>query len=531
MLYDLLKRNEELEARLRQVEAERNALQAERSALQTERSVLQAERLLLKLQVEKLKHLLYGRRSEKIPAKRDDGLRQDELFEEAVHEIRTEESEEKEIDTPERQARRARRKPIPKELPRRRVVIDVDPEMRRCPDCGEEMQCIGEDISEQLEYIPALLMVIEYALKKYACKKCQTGVIMERVPERPIKKGRPGPGLLAYVLVSKYQDHLPLNRIERIFDRYALGIRRSTLCDWVQASAELLRPIIEAMKRELFRARVIQADETPVQVQDRYLDGKTRRSYIWIYGIPRGEVVYDFTPGRSSDGPMGFLGDYEGYLQTDAYAGYNANFRTGRVTHIGCWAHARRKIFESQAEDPEYGDLLISAIQKLYRIERKAKESGIEGEALVALRRQESRPILDQIKEILELKRRLVLPQSGMGTAIAYTLDQWDALERYVDVAEAEIDNNGAERGLRGVVIGRKNWLFIGHPEAGPRAAIILSLIETCRRLGIEPFEYLKDVLTELPKDPARAASMTPRLWLASRSSGGSENSANGPAQ
>jgi hypothetical protein len=351
------------------------------------------------------------------------------------------------------------------------------------------------------------------------------------VPDRPIKKGRPGPGLLSYVLVSKYQDHLPLHRIERIFERYSLGLSRSTLCDWVQASAEVLRPIIEAMKRELFRARVIQADETPVQVQDPELKGKTHRSFLWTYGRPGGEVLYDYRPGRSSDGPLEYLGNWEGYLQTDAYAGYNANFRTGRVVHIGCWAHVRRKVFEATAEDPEYVEVAIAAIQKLYRIEAEAKEAGIEGEKLVELRRREALPILGIIKELFEAKRRAVLPQSGLGMAISYGLEQWDSLVRYVDVAEAEIDNNGAERSLRGVVIGRKNWLFIGHPDAGPRAATILSLIETCRRLSIEPYEYLKDVLTELPKDPSRAESLTPRAWLSTRKATASENQPEAPAQ
>ncbi len=531
MVSNLAKRNEELEAQLNAMRASQESLLLQCQDLQKKLALSESERNFLKLRIDQLRHLLYGRRSEKIPAKRDDGLRQDELFQEAANAIQTEESEGKETDTPERRARRARRKPIPKELPRRRVEIDVDPEMRRCPDCGEEMQCIGEQISEELEYIPALLMVIEYALKKYACKKCQTGVVMEPVPERPIKKGRPGPGLLAYVLVSKYQDHLPLNRIERILDRYSLGIHRSTLCDWVQASADLLQPIVEAMKHELFKARVIQADETPIQVQDPMVKGMTRRAYIWTYGIPRGEVIYDFMPGRSSEGPMDFLEDFEGYLQTDAYAGYNACFRTGRLVHIGCWAHVRRKFFDAQAEDPAFGELITSAIQKLYRIEDEAKEKNIAGDDLVALRHRESKPIIDLIKELIQAHRGMVFPQSGVGMAISYALDQWDALVRYLDVADAEIDNNGAERSMRPVVLGRKNWLFVGHPDAGPRAAIIMSLVETCRRLGLEPFEYLKDVLTELPRDPRRASALTPRAWRAARAADRAEKASAGPAQ
>jgi transposase len=349
------------------------------------------------------------------------------------------------------------------------------------------MCSIGEHVVEELEYIPARLYVLEYALKKYACKKCQSGVVMERIPERPIKKGRPGPGLLAWILVSKYQDHLPLHRLERIFERHGLGIHRSTLCDWVSAMAKLLGPIVEAMKREIFQARVLQADETPVQVREPGLEKMTRRSYIWTYGIPRGEVVYDFTPGRSGQGPREFLCNFEGYLQTDAYSGYNAVFESGRVIHIGCWAHARRRYYEARAECPDFAEMVLAAIQKLYRVEREGKEEKLTGEALVDLRRREAKPVLDWIRQILELHRGEYLPKSGLQEAIDYTLGQWDSLVRYVDIPDAEIDNNAAERSMRRVVLGRANWLFVGHPAAGPRAAVILSLVETCRRLEVNP--------------------------------------------
>jgi len=527
VLVEVVKRNAELEEELR---ALRTAFETEKADLEKKLRASEHDREYLKLKLEELKRMLFGRRSEKIEAVREDGLLQAELFEEAAKEVEAEREAELETVTYERKKRRGNRKPLPADLHRERVEIDVAPEMRTCPDCKEDMACIGEHVVEELEYIPALLYIIEYALKKYACKRCQSGVVMERIPERPIKKGRPGPGLLAWILVSKYQDHLPLHRLERIFERHGLGIHRSTLCDWVSAMAKLLGPIVEAMKRDLLRARVLQADETPVQVREPGLEKMTRRSYIWTYGIPRGEVVYDFTLGRSSRGPREFLGDFEGYLQADAYSGYNAVFETGRVIHLGCWAHARRKFYDARTEGPDFAEMVIAAIQKLYRVERQAKEEDLTGEALVDLRRRESKPVLSRIREIFELHRGEFIPKSGLQEAIDYTLGQWDSLVRYVEVPESEIDNNAAERSMRRVVLGRKNWLFLGHPDAGPRAAVLLSLVETCRRLEVNPYEYLRCVIHEIAKDPSRAAELTPRAWRTAKLASGAENSGARPA-
>jgi transposase len=524
---DAVKRNAELEEELRVLQT---AFAAEKAALEKKLKASERHRDYLELKLAELRRMLFGRRSEKVEPMAPEGFVQAELFEEARAEIERERAEEEETVTYERKKRRGNRKPLPEDLHRERVEIDVPPEMRKCPDCKDDMCSIGEHVVEELEYIPAKLYVIEYALKKYACKKCQSGVVMEPVPPRPIKKGRPGPGLLAWVLVSKYQDHLPLHRLERIFERHGLGIHRSTLCDWVSASARLLGPIVEAMKRELLRSRVLQADETPVPLREPGLEKMTRRAYIWTYGLPRGEVVYDFTPGRSGEGPRKFLGEFEGYLQTDAYSGYNAVFESGRVIHLACWAHARRKFYDARVEEPGFADMVLAAIQKLYRLEREAKEKGVAGEALVDLRTREARPVLLGIRELLDLSRGMFLPRSGLGEAIDYTLGQWDALLRYVEIPEAEIDNNAAERSMRRVVLGRNNWLFVGHPEAGPRAAVILSLVETCRRLEVNPYEYLRSVLHEIVKDPSRAAALTPRAWRSAQLPSGPEKPGHSPA-
>ena len=524
-----MKRNAELEEELRGLRSARDSLQRERDQLAESLKVSEMTREYLAFQIQKLSRMLFGRRSEKVPA-RTDGQVQLELFEEAKREIQAEEAQEFETITYERKKRRGNRRPIPEIVHRERVEIDVDPELRKCAECGEEMVCIGHDISEDLEYIPALLFIIEYLLKKYACKKCQNGVVQAKRPPRPIPKARPGAGLLAYILVSKYQDHLPLHRLERIFARHGTEISRKTLCDWVQAMAKLLRPIVEAQKRELLRARLLQADETPVQVKDLDVKGKTSRCWIWTYGVPDGDVVYDFTRGRSADGPTEFLGEYSGYLQSDSYSVYTSMDRRGKIVHVGCWSHVRRRVYDAREEHPEFASVVIAGIQKLFHIEREAKEQGITGKALVALRRKESRPILKRIRKLFQAKKAHVLPESGTGDAISYALKNWRALMRYVYIPEARIDNNGAERSLRGVVLGRKNWLWIGHPDAGPRAAVIISLVETCRRLRIEPFEYLRSVITELAKDPGKAAELTPRKWLEAKRAQSSATSEKLPA-
>jgi len=510
MLSELVKRNRELEDELIELKA---VHEAEKATLQKKLEAAEGERKRLELKIEGLKQMLFGRRSEKATPQIL-GHIQLELFEEAADEIKAEEEIEKEESASKRKKKRNSRNPIAKELKRERVVLGVDPELRTCSCCKKELVKIGEDVTEELEFIPANLYVIEYVRPKYACSKCQDGVLMESLPARPITKGRPGPGLLANVVVSKYTDCLPLYRQEKIFARSGVKLRRSTLCDWVQAVAVLLAPIVSVMKRELLRAALLQADETPINVQDPSAKGRLTRAFIWTYGIPWGDVVYDFTLGRSSKGPESFLTDFEGFLQTDAYSGYNSVCRGGRVVHIGCWAHVRRRFYKALEESPEMAKLVIASIQKLYRIERHAKTAGIKGAELVEIRQREAKPILEKLKEIIALKALAVLPKSELGIAIRYALSQWDALVRYIDVPEAEIDNNSAEHSMRTIVMNRKNWLFVGHPDAGPRAAVLLSLVETARRLKIDPFRYLRFAIEEMTRDPSRAGELTPRKWL-----------------
>lgn len=527
MVSDLDKRHRELQKELEALRAERDRLEKKTASLEEKATSLEeqlgdSERrgAYLEFQLEKLRRMLFGQSSEKLKP-RDDGLVQLELFEEAKVEIEAEELQDEE-EFEEKRKRKRRR--IPKDLERQRIEIDVEPELRSCPDCGEEMSVIGEEISETLEYIPALLYVIEYALKKRACKKCQSGVIQAKRPKRPIPRSRPGPGLLAYLLVAKYQDHLPLHRLERVFARGGMEISRKTLCDWVHAVASLLGPIVLAMRREILRASLLQIDESPTPVKDPEVKGKAKDYWLWSYGVPEEEVVFDFARGRSSDEPIRFLEDFGGYIQSDGYPVYKTlEKRSGNVL-VGCWAHVRRKFFDARAEDPNFAMPVLAAMQKLFRLETKATEDGIGREDLLELRREKALPILETLKAVLESHRESYVPESGLGNAVRHALRRWETLVRYVDIAEAPMANQSAEQSFRPLALGKNNWLFVGHPDAGKSVAIVYSLIESCRRLGADPFTYLKSVIETLAEEPERAADLTPRKWLVSQASGAAEN-------
>lgn len=407
------------------------------------------------------------------------------------------------------------RRSLPADLPRVRQLHDLTDAEKLCPCCQTPRSKIGDDISEQLEYVPASLFVIQHITPKFACPKCRDGIVNATKPASPIDKGLPGPGLLAHVAVSKYADHLPLNRQEKIFRRHGVLLSRSTLCDWMMSIADLVRPLVDLMRIEILKSRLIQTDDTPVDVLDRELgQQQTRTSRLWVY---RGDaqhpfVVFDYTPNRSRAGPMAWLGDYRGFLQCDAYAGYDELFRTrSDLIEVGCWAHARRYFFEAKDSEPVRARLALLIIGKLYDAERRAGEQDrkqitenlpINLDQRLVLRQTESRPVIAEFHQQLVAWQRESLPQSPFGKAVQYTLNQWTALGRYLDDATLPIDNNASERDLRGVAVGRKNWLFCGSDRGGQTAATILSLIATCQRQGIEPFGYLRDLFNRWPALP-----------------------------
>ncbi len=408
------------------------------------------------------------------------------------------------------------RKPLPDHLPRERIEHDLPPEDKHCGKCGSSLEKIGEEVSRQLDYVPASFVVREHVRLKYACKACEETVALAPLPPQPIEKGLPGAGLLAHVLVSKYADHLPLYRLEGIFKRQGVEIARSTQCDWVRDSATLLEPIVRAMTREVLASKVIHTDDTPIRVQDRLCKGRTRQGRLWVYRGDREHpyTVFDYTPTRKRDGPVEFLGGYEGYLQADAFSGYDGIYAGGRVFEVACWAHARRKFHDAQTSDGPRAHYALATIRRLYHIERQARELGPE--ARRAMRQEHSLPLLERFREWLDTQALAVLPQSPMGQAIGYALGQWTALSRYLDDGDLAIDNNAAERALRAIAVGRKNWLFVGSNRGGRRAAILYSLIATCKRHAIDPFAYLRDILERVATHPSSGiAALLPPNWKA----------------
>lgn len=414
------------------------------------------------------------------------------------------------------------RQRLPDHLPRKRVVYDLPESERRCPQCQGELKPIGEEVSERLEFIPASLYVLEEVCPKYACEKGCT-VVTAQKPMQPIEKGLPGPGLLAHVVVSKYGDHLPLHRQEGMFEREGVKLSRSTMCDWTGRCAELVSPLYELMKEQVLSSKVMQTDDTPVGVLDRSLP-RTRTGRIWTYVGDKDHpyTVYDYTASRSRDGPVAFMKGFNGYLQADAYSGYEALYQDRKqdVTEVACWAHARRKFFDAQSSDIMRSMVMLAYIRLLYNVEREAKDMKLNAEGRLALRQAKSVPILDDIKAYLQREQPNVLPKSPEGQAIAYTLSNWDALMRYCEDGDLEIDNNGAERSLRGVAVGRKNWLFFGSDNGGQTAAILTSFIATCKRLEINPLTYLRDVFDRISAHPVnRLDDLLPNNWKAAQTS------------
>jgi transposase len=412
------------------------------------------------------------------------------------------------------------RQRLPQSLERRRVVFDLAAHERQCPQCQGELRHIGEEISEELEYVPASLHAIQQACQKYARPKGCT-VVTAAKPLAPIEKGLPGPGLLAHVAVSKYGGHLPLYRQESIFARQDVELSRKTMCDWMRQCAELVSPLVGLMKERALSSKVVQTDDTPAPVLDPELP-HTRTGRIWTYvGDPKHPyTVYDYTLNRSRAGPDEFLKDFRGYLQADAYSGYDQIYKDPDrgITEVACMAHARRKYFDAQWSDIMRSMVMLAYLHLLYDSEREARDKELDGAARRALRQARSQPILDDIKAYLERERRQVLPKSPIGQAIAYTLSNWDALVRYCQDGDLEIDNNGAERSLRGVAAGRRNWTFFGSDNGGSTAAVLSSLIATCKRHQIDPFAYLRDVFDRISAHPQnQLEELLPDKWLAAR--------------
>jgi transposase len=419
-----------------------------------------------------------------------------------------------------RQGSHPGRQELPADLPRVERVIGCTPEQDQCSQCGQATTVIGYESSEQLDVEPAKYFVLVTKREKRACRHCeQGGVAAAPAPPRIVEKGLVSDRVVIDTVIAKYSDHLPLYRQSVMLERETgVEISRATMDGWVMTVGALLIPIVVVMGRELVGGGTyIQADETPVDVQMHDRRGKNHQAYLWQYSRPGGSVVFDFQLGRGRDGPKKFLGDYNGILQTDGYAGYD---KVGgpKLVHAACWSHARRKFYEAHQVCPgeSVAKGIVLLIDDLFGIDAEARAQTLDLAARDRLRQQQARPLLETIRQQIEAARERALPASKLGGAVSYTLGFWERLNQFLDYPELELSTNLAENSMRGVAVGRKNWIHIGSPQAGSKVAAILSVVETCRRLDISARAYLGAVLPGLADvSIQKLAELTPGAWAA----------------
>jgi transposase len=396
-----------------------------------------------------------------------------------------------------------RRRPLPAELPRVRIEHDIAEHEKLCA-CGCQRHVIDEVVSEQLDIVPAQIRVLQNVRKKYACPNCEQGVLTAPLPAQPIPKSNASPHLLAHLVVSKYQDALPLYRQEMILARHGIELPRNTLASWIIKVGQLTQPLINLLQDQLNHDPVLHCDETTVQVLKE--DGKAAqsKSYMWVRvgGPPTAPVrLFHYADSRRGDVASELLRDYSGYVQTDDYAGYGVACAREEITQLGCWAHARRKFVEAQkANAGKVGkaDQAITLIGKLYAVEKSIRH--LPPEEKLAARQSQSKALLQKIREWLDKSLSHTLPKGLLGKAMSYMDKNWPKLNVYIEDGRLNIDNNPAENAIRPFVVGRKNWLFSVSVEGANSSANLYSLIETAKANGIEPYKYLCDVFTRLPQ-------------------------------
>jgi transposase len=411
------------------------------------------------------------------------------------------------------------RERLPENLPHvEEVIVCAE---QTCRKCGKETAVIGHDISEQLDVEPARYLVRVIKREKRACRGCeQSTVTMAPLEPRIVEKGLASDRVVIETVVGKYCDHLPLYRQAAILEREAgLEIGRATLDGWVMRVGELLIPVTQAMHKDLLNGTYLQADETTVPVQMHDGRGKNHEAYLWQYGKPGGETVFEFCLHRGREGPKRFLGNWEGILQTDGYQAYD-DVGGPKLVHVGCWAHARRKFVDAVKVNPQdvAAVSMVMRMDALFLVDRDARNKEMRAPERLAQRRELAQPWIIEIRQQCETLRRETLPQSALGKAVAYTLNQWLKLVRCLEYEEVELSNNLAENSMRGVAVGRKNWLHVGSVKAGPKVAAILSVVESCRRIGAPVKEYLGAVLPGLDRRTLpQVAGLTPARWMAAR--------------
>jgi len=475
------------------------------------------ERYLLRIEFleERIRLLtkeLFGRKSEKRPLESE--LRQLQLFNEAEVLV-TEGKKDESVEVPAHTRQRPKRKPLPEYLPRVDEIHDIPEEQKIC-GCGAHKSCIGEEVSEKLDIVPAKVQVIRQIRQirlKYACKSCEgvesdePTVQIAPAPPRIIPKDIATPGLLAHIAVSKYCDALPLYRQEKIFSRHGIEISRSTMSSWMVMVADKSKVLMALLQQELISGIVVNADETPVRVLDEPGRKNTTKSYMWVFrGRPpeKPVIFFRYSETRSGEVPREIPKGFHGYLQTDDYSAYEA--LEGEMRRVGCFSHTRRnfvKVIDARGAQAKKktgsAEVALDYIGKLYKIEKFARDAGLSPDEIFELRKEKAEPILKELKAWMEERKRLTPPKGLLGKALHYALSNWSKLIRYLEDGHIPIDNNLAENAIRPFVVGRKSWLFAGHPNGAHAAATLYSLIETAKACGLEPYQYLRHIFAKIP--------------------------------
>lgn len=457
---------------------------------------------LLQLQIDQLNHRLFGPTSEKFPLEDRQLPLLAELFQNPEPPV----AREVLVDPVAKPRRPAVRQPVPAAL---------EPADKSCPHCGQECHVIREDRSDKFDLVPARLVCHRTIRPVLACPRCKEGVKQAPMPPAIVAKGVCSDALIAYVICAKYLDHRPLYRVQQEFLRLGANISRPVLSDAVAAAALALQPLWRLIGAGLAGGDYLQVDETPVNVLDPEVKGKAAKGWLWVYHRPGGDVFFDFRTGRDRARPAELLKDFHGTLQSDGYSVYEAlGNRNPEWKRLGCLAHARRKFHEALGDQPEWAKWFLRQMGQLYLIERQLREAGAGPAQRLARRQQDAKPVLATIHQKLVELEPAVLPKSPLGKAVRYALGQWEYLQAYVEDGRYEIDQNLVENALRPSCVGKKNWLFIGHPDAGWRSAVLYTMIINCRRHNLDPLAWLTDVFQRLPAATNKTVGeLLPSRW------------------
>jgi len=474
---------------------------------QAKNQILQISYDAMAHELAQLKKMIFGSRHERfLPVSPESSQLSLELAVEALAAATITETETKEVTVTKTKVIRKPfayhpgRMAMPAHLRREETILEP-------ANIPEGSRKIGEEITEELEYAPGELYVKKYVRPKYVTpqspQSANTEIIIAPMPQRPIEKAMAGAGLLAQIVIDKYADHLPLYRQIQRFERNGVTLSDSTLSGWITAVCQLLMPLYVALKGEILKSGYMHVDETTIKVLDSNKKGTTHRGYFWVYNnSPGGLVFFDYQQGRGEEAPLELLGTYQGYLQTDGYVVYDAYGKKEGVTLLHCMAHARRKFFEAQDNDAARSKYVLEQMQLLYAIERDCKDKKLSYTEKEAVRKEKATPVLENLGKWIKEQYPLVLPKSPIGQALFYSMERWDKLCIYTTNGMLCIDNNPVENSIRPVAIGRKNYLFAGSHEAAKRSAMLYSLMGTCKMNNVNPFIWLRDVLTIIPSHP-----------------------------